>query len=84
MAWFEKFCRNAGLAIHNVAKPIRDDAAQRGKKTVLKKPVEEEKIDENITLRRTIIEEIEMKPGADQDKIKNRPPSQGKDSDTKR
>ena len=56
--------------VHNVKKPIKDDAAQRGTKKVVKREVEEEQIDENITLRRTTIEEIEMKPGADKDQLK--------------
>ena len=71
MPWFQKLCRNLGLTVHNVKQPIKDDAAQRGSKQVVKKEVEEEKVDENITLRRTTIEEIEMKPGADQSKLKD-------------
>jgi Sec-independent protein translocase protein TatA len=70
MPWFQNLCRNLGLAVHNVKKPIKDDSAQRGSKQVVKQETEVEKIDENITLRRTTIEEIEMKPGADQDKLK--------------
>lgn len=70
MPWFQNLCRNLGLTVHNVAKPIKDDAAERGTTQVVKKEVEEEQIDENITLRRTTIEEVEMKPGADQSKLK--------------
>ena len=70
MPWFQNLCRNLGLTVHNVKKPIKDDAAQRATKQVTKREVEEQKIDENITLRRTTIEEIEMKPGADQSKLK--------------
>lgn len=55
---------------HNVKKPIKDDAAERGNKQVVKKEIQEEQIGENITLRRTTIEEIEMKPGADQTELK--------------
>ena len=69
MGWFQKLCRNAGLMVHGIKDPIRQDAKERGTKQVVKKEVEEKQIDENITLRRTVIEEIEMKPGADQDKI---------------
>ena len=69
MPWFQKLCRNAGLAIHNVTKPVKDDAKKKTTQ-VTKHEVEEEKIDENITLRRTTIEEIEMKPGADESKLK--------------
>ncbi|MEM6259519.1 MAG: hypothetical protein AAF711_08450 [Planctomycetota bacterium] len=69
MPWFQNLCRNLGLTVHNVAKPIRDDAAQQGSTQVVKKEVEEEQIGENITLRRTTIEEIEMKPGTDESKL---------------
>ncbi|MEM9346734.1 MAG: hypothetical protein AAGB26_08965 [Planctomycetota bacterium] len=69
MPWFQNLCRNLGLTVHNVAKPIRDDAAERSKTQVVKKEVEEEQIDENITLRRTTIEEIEMKPSSDESKL---------------
>ncbi|MBX2851830.1 MAG: hypothetical protein KTR15_08810 [Phycisphaeraceae bacterium] len=70
MPWFQNLCRNLGLTVHNVKQPIKDDAAERGSKQIVKKETREEKIDENITLRRTTIEEIEMKPGADQEKLK--------------
>ena len=70
MGWFQNLCRNVGLAVHNVKQPIKDDAAERSTKQVVKKEVEEEQVDENITLRRTTIEEIEMKPGADESKLK--------------
>ena len=69
MPWFQKLCRNLGLTVHNVKQPIKDDAAERGNKQVVKKETHEEQVDENITLRRTTIEEIEMKPGADQSKL---------------
>ena len=71
MPWFQKLCRNAGLALHNVAKPIKDDKKPKPKRRVTKHETHEEKIDENITLRRTTIEEIEMKPGADKSKLKD-------------
>lgn len=70
MPWFQNLCRNLGLTVHNVKQPIKDDKAERGSKQVVKKEVEEEQIDENITLRRTTIEEVEMKPGADKSKLK--------------
>jgi len=75
MPWFQKLCRNLGLTVHNVKQPIKEDAAQHSTTKVVKKEVEEEKIDENITLRRTTIEEVEMKSGADPDKLKDPPPS---------
>ena len=71
MPWFQNLCRNLGLTVHSVKQPIKDDKAQRGTKQVVKKETQEERIDENITLRRTTIEEIEMKPGADKSKIKD-------------
>lgn len=54
MNWFEKLCRNVGLMVHNVRRP--DDAQRK----VIKKQVHEEKQGE-LTLRRTTIEEIEIK-----------------------
>ncbi len=56
MNWFQKLCRNAGLMIHNTIAPLR-----RSKKTVTKKTVEEERVNETTILRRTTIEEIEIK-----------------------
>lgn len=76
MGWFQKFCRNAGLMVHGIKEPIQKDARSRGKTQIVKKETQEEKIDENITLRRTVIEEIEMKPGADEDKLKQQQQSQ--------
>ncbi|MFN3167358.1 MAG: hypothetical protein ACE37H_09875 [Phycisphaeraceae bacterium] len=70
MGWFQKICRNAGLMVHGIKQPIKDDAKARGTKHVTKREVQEKKIDENITLRRTIVEEIEMKPNADKSKLK--------------
>ena len=51
--------RNLGEFFGHVFKGITTDPAS--KKTVIKKEVEEQK-DENMTLRRTTIEEIEFKP----------------------
>lgn len=70
MGLFQKMCRNLGLMVHGIKKPIQDDVKSRGTKHVTKREVEEEQIDENIILRRTIVEEIEMKPGANKDKLK--------------
>ncbi len=69
MGWFQKLCRNAGLLVHGIKDPIKKDAQARGTRQVVKKETEEKQIDENITLRRTVIEEIEMKPGADKSKL---------------
>lgn len=70
MPWFQNLCRNLGLTVHNVKKPIKDHKDAQTKTEVTKREVQEEQIDENITLRRTTIEEIEMKPGADESKLK--------------
>jgi Sec-independent protein translocase protein TatA len=71
MSWFQNLCRNLGLTVHNVKKPIKDHKSAQKTTEVTKREVEEEQIDENITLRRTTIEEIEMKPGADKNKLKH-------------
>lgn len=60
MPWFQKICRTAGLTLHNVMQPSKD--AQR---TTVSKKVEEEKLSETTTLRRTTIEEIEIRPKTD-------------------
>ncbi|MEM1108827.1 MAG: hypothetical protein AAGH99_09080 [Planctomycetota bacterium] len=57
MPWFQKACRNLGLTIHNVVQPVKDH-----NKTVVNKTVEEEQLNPTTTLRRTTIEEIEVKP----------------------
>ena len=57
--------------IHNITQPVKEDAKQRKTTTqVVKHEVEEEKLDNNITLRRTTIEEIELPPGVDADNVK--------------
>jgi hypothetical protein len=56
MNWFQNLCRNTGLMIHNVIAPLR-----KSPKKVLKKTVEEQKVNETTILRRTVIEEIEIK-----------------------
>lgn len=60
MNWFEKLCRNTGLMIHNAIKPLK-----RSDKKVVKKQVEEERLNETTILRRTTIEEIEVKKKED-------------------
>ena len=70
MPWFQKLCRNAGLMIHNIAKPAKGSDKPASETRELKRVVEEKAVDKNITLRRTTIEEVEMKPGADKDKLK--------------
>ncbi|MCC7191957.1 MAG: hypothetical protein IT444_04150 [Phycisphaeraceae bacterium] len=57
MTWFEQFCRNMGLMLHN----IRHPEGPRDTQTTVKKTVEEKKLDETTTLRRTVIEEVEVR-----------------------
>ena len=70
MPWFQDLCRNVGLAVHNVKQPIKEDAAKRTSKQIVKQEIEEKQLDATTILRRTVIEEIEMKPGADPSKLK--------------
>ncbi|MEM8783266.1 MAG: hypothetical protein AAGE65_10495 [Planctomycetota bacterium] len=62
MPWFQKLCRQTGLAIHGVIHPT-----QGSKKAEVNRTVEEQKINETVTLRRTTIEEIEVKPNQQDD-----------------
>jgi hypothetical protein len=58
MSWFTRFCRNAGLMVHNIKQP----AQQQGtKKKEVSRQTEEQKLDEKTTLRRTTIDEVEVK-----------------------
>lgn len=61
MNWFHQLCRNMGLMVHNIKHP---DAATNRQ---VSRKVEEKKIDETTTLRRTTIEEIEIKRDAGRD-----------------
>ena len=62
MAWFEKLCRNTGLMIHNAITPVRED--QKGRHEV-KRTVQEQQVSPTVTLRRTTIEEVEIKQDRD-------------------
>tara|TARA_R110002111_G_scaffold101693_3_gene157459 strand:+ start:525 stop:701 length:177 start_codon:yes stop_codon:yes gene_type:complete len=55
MAWFARLCRNTGLMIHHATKPVA------GNKKVVSHDTQEHKLNETTTLRRTTIEEIEVK-----------------------
>jgi hypothetical protein len=55
MNWFERLMRNTGLLIHHTIKP-----AKSSDKKVVSKKVEEEKINDKVTIRRTTIEEVEV------------------------
>ena len=63
MAWFARLCRNTGLMIHHAAKPVA------GNKTVVRHETQEQKISETTTLRRTTIEEIEVKSDGPDNKV---------------
>jgi len=65
MAWFEKLCRKSGLLVHD----LMNTGSQ--KRTVSRK-VEEKQVNDKVTLRRTTIEEIEVKPDKDGDGDRNR------------
>jgi len=70
MPWFQKLCRNAGLMIHNITSPSKEADKAKTHKHEVSREVTEKKVDDHITLRKTTIEEVEMKPGADPDKLK--------------
>ncbi|MAX27289.1 MAG: hypothetical protein CMJ19_22560 [Phycisphaeraceae bacterium] len=62
--WFTKLCYSTGKTIHDIVKPVETSG---GKKTTVNKKVEEKKVNENVTLRRTTIDEIEIKKTPDDD-----------------
>jgi hypothetical protein len=60
MNWFEELCRNVGLMVHNVKHP--DGKPPEVNQTQLvSRNVQEQQISPTTTLRRTTIEEIEIK-----------------------
>ncbi len=61
MLWFTRICRHAGLLIHDVVKPV-----DRKQKCRVNKQVEEKKVSSTVTLRRTTIDEIEIRKPDDQ------------------
>ena len=58
MAWFQKLCRKTGLLVHEITKPVQPQNTQRRE---VSRRVEEKQVDEQVTLRRTTIEEVEVK-----------------------
>ena len=58
--WFTKFCFSAGKVVHEITKPV-----EQSKKQPVSKKIEEKKLDDTVTLRRTTIEEIEIKQSDD-------------------
>ncbi|MFA9477311.1 hypothetical protein ACERK3_03270 [Phycisphaerales bacterium AB-hyl4] len=57
MTWFTRLCRQTGLTIHHIVKPVKDD----NRKRELNRKVEEKKVNDSVTLRRTTIDEIEIR-----------------------
>lgn len=69
MAWFPRLCRSTGLMIHAIIKPppgrsASGSGASRHRHEV-RRDVEQKQISPTVTLRRTTIEEIEVKKEAD-------------------
>jgi hypothetical protein len=62
MAWFAKLCRNTGSMINLIVKPVGQSKQSR----VVKKTVEEQTVSSTTTLRRTTIDEIEVRHGGDE------------------
>ena len=57
MRWFTKLCRNTGLMIHHIKSP----GGGRSRTKVLSRTVVEKKLDQTTILRRTTIDEVEVK-----------------------
>jgi len=55
MPWFQTFCRHAGLMVHEIVKPMSHNQ-------VVQKTTQEKKVSDRVTLRRTVIEEVEIQP----------------------
>ena len=66
MAWFQKLCRRAGLATHHVAKAVREPAAAPPPPETreVSRTVEQHR-EGSVTLRRTTIEEVEIRHDRD-------------------
>ena len=71
MNWFEQLCRNVGLMVHNAQHPETPKGLPNPPQSsdlthtqLVNKTVQERKLDENITLRRTTIDEVEIKRGS--------------------
>ena len=77
MSWFTKMCRSFGELTHDIIAPVEGDKQSKVKQTevkkksgsgegvvskeVVKREVETKRIDETTVLRRTTIEEIEVR-----------------------
>lgn len=55
--WFTRAFRDAGLMVHHIIKPMRSDKNRKE----INRSTDERKLNENVTLRRTTIDEIEIK-----------------------
>ncbi len=55
--WLEKIAYDMGKTIHNIKRPVSDTQT-----TEVRRDVEEKKLNPTTTLRRTTIEEVEVKP----------------------
>jgi len=56
MGWFTTFCRQTGLMIHRIIRPASNDH-----RTVINRINERSDPDPSVTLRRTTIEEVEIR-----------------------
>lgn len=64
MGWFQRLCRDTGLMVHHIVKPAPAAGAKPGAETrEVKRTVEEQQVSPTVTLRRTTIEEVEIKRG---------------------
>lgn len=59
-SWFHTMCRQVGLMVHHVRHPEGDDQTTLEKRE-LGRQVEEKQVDEQVTIRRTTIEEMEVR-----------------------
>lgn len=65
MPWLPKLARNLGLAVHHVIHAGKGGSDESSSKQTVRHIVEEEQLNATTTLRRTTIEEIEIKQAAE-------------------
>lgn len=56
-SWLEKLGRNAGLMIHNITRSAKSDIHKKE----INRTVEEKQVDDKMILRRTTIDEVEIR-----------------------
>ena len=64
MPWFQSLCRSTGRMIHEIVKPVRGGGGGKGKATErreVSRNIEEKRVSPTVTLRRTTIEEVEVR-----------------------